>query len=323
VAAESADDYACAVHVALYFNGRLPVRTYGGTQRVVLWLAQGLAELGHTVSLLAPRGSRSEHARVVPLDPRAMRAPGFDLTPLLPGGTDLLHLHAPVSRAPSAPHLFTWHGNARAGEVLPAQVVFLSADHARRHGRGSFVYNGLDPSGCRFGATKASYDLFLGRLHRAKGVQWAIEGARRSGRRLVIAGGWRPSLSKGIRYVGQVGGERKAELLADAACLWMPAQWDEPFGLTLIEAMASGTPVLGTRRGALPEIVSPDVGALGDSLDELVALRPSCARCDPATCRARVERCFTHRTMAAEYLRMYHTLLSSGNLPEGRVAPPV
>jgi glycosyltransferase involved in cell wall biosynthesis len=306
------------VHVALYFNGRLPVRTYGGTQRVVIWLAQGLAELGHRVSLLAPRGSTSEHARVVPLDPHALRTPGFDLTPFLPAGADLLHLHAPVSRTPSAPHLFTWHGNARAGEVLPAQAVFLSADHARRHGRASFVYNGLDPSACRFRPTKAGYDLYLGRLHRAKGVQWAIEGAARTGRRLVIAGGWRLSLRRGIRYVGPVGGERKAALLAEAACLWMPAQWDEPFGLTLIEAMASGTPVLGTRRGALPEIVSPDVGALGDSLDELVALRPSCARCDPAACRDRVERCFTHRTMAAEYLRMYHALLSSGSLPEGR-----
>jgi len=310
------------VHVALYFNGRLPVRTYGGTQRIVVWLAQGLAELGHTVSLLAPRGTSSEHARVVPLDPRAMRTPGFDLTPFLPAGADLIHLHAPVSRTPSVPHLFTWHGNARAGEVLPAQVVFLSADHARRHGRASFVYNGLDPAGCRFRPTKAGYDLFLGRLHRAKGLEWAIEGAARSGRRLVIAGGWRLSLRKGIRYVGRVGGERKAALLAEAACLWMPALWDEPFGLTLIEAMGSGTPVLGTRRGALPEIISPDVGALGDSLDELVALRPSCARCDPAACRDRVERCFTHRTMAAAYLRMYHALLSTGRLPEGRVAPP-
>jgi glycosyltransferase involved in cell wall biosynthesis len=321
VAAGPADDYAFAVHVALYFSGRLPVRTYGGSQRVVLWLAQGLAELGQTVSLLAPEGSSSAHARVVPLDPRAMRTPGFDLTPFVPAGADLIHLHAPVSRAPAAPHLFTWHGNARAGEVLPAQVVFLSADHARRHGRASFVYNGLDPSGCRFGATKADYDLFLGRLNRAKGVGWAIEGAVRTGRRLVIAGGWRLTLRKGIRYVGQVGGDRKAELLAAAACLWMPAQWDEPFGLTLIEAMASGTPVLGTRRGALPEIVSPGVGALGDSLDELVALRPWCARCDPAACRDRVERCFTHRTMAAEYLRMYQALLSTGRLPEGRVAP--
>ena len=75
----------------------------------------------------------------------------------------------------------------------------------------------------------------------------------------------------------------------------MPALWDEPFGITLIEAMVSGTPVLGTRRGSLPEIVSPDVGALGDTLDELVELRARrSTRWHPEACRARVERHFTH-----------------------------
>jgi len=118
--------------------------------------------------------------------------------------------------------------------------------------------------------------------------------------------------------VGEVGGARKAELLANAACLWMPALWDEPFGLTLIEAMASGTPVLGTRRGALPEIVSAEVGALADSLDELVAYRPTLGRIDPGACRARVERHFSHHVMAAEYVRMFRGYLANGVLPEGR-----
>jgi glycosyltransferase involved in cell wall biosynthesis len=122
-----------------------------------------------------------------------------------------------------------------------------------------------------------------------------------------------------VRYVGQVGGERKAGLLAEAACLWMPALWDEPFGLTLIEATASGTPVLGTRRGALPEIVAPGVGALGDTLDELVALRPALDRIDPSVCRAWVERHFTHHVMAAEYVRMFRGFLGTGELPAGRL----
>lgn len=306
------------MHVALYFPGRLPVRGYGGSQRVVMWLAQGLAELGHTVSLLALRGSSCRHARVVPLDRREIRTPGFDPTPSVPAGAELLHLHAPLDPAPDFPHVFTWHGNARAGERLPPHVIFLSADHARRHRRSAFVYNGLDLAEYRFRAHKAGYDLFLGRLHRAKGYRWAIEGARRSGRRLRLAGGWRPSLRRGARYVGSVGGTRKAELLASARCLWMPALWDEPFGLTLIEALASGTPVLGTRRGALPEIVSPDVGALGDTLEELVALRTGIDRIDPAACRDRVERHFDHREMSEGYVRMYRGLLDAGRLPAGR-----
>lgn len=307
------------MHVALYFHSPLPVRYYGGSQRVVLWLAQGLAELGHTVSLLAPRGSVCPHARIVFLDPSAIRTPGFDLTRLVPVGAEVLHLHAPLARLPAVPHLFTWHGNARPGESVPRNTVFVSSSHARNHSRTAFVYNGLDPAACRFQSAKADYDLYLGRLARAKGYRWAIEGARRSGRRLLLAGGWRPSLRRSIRFVGSVGGARKVGLLAGAACLWMPALWEEPFGLTLIEALASGTPVLGTHRGALPEIISADVGALGDSVDELAALRADVGRVDPAACRARVERHFTHRTMATEYVRMYRGLLATGMLPAGRM----
>jgi glycosyltransferase involved in cell wall biosynthesis len=119
-----------------------------------------------------------------------------------------------------------------------------------------------------------------------------------------------------------VDGARKAELLAGAACLWMPAQWDEPFGLTLVEAMMSGTPVLGTRRGAIPEIVSPAAGALGDTLEELVELRRSIEQCDPNACRQRAERWFSHTVMAAEYVRMYQHYLRSQQLPPGTTAPP-
>jgi glycosyltransferase involved in cell wall biosynthesis len=124
------------------------------------------------------------------------------------------------------------------------------------------------------------------------------------------------------KFVGAVGGERKADLLAGARCLWMPALWDEPFGITLIEALVSGTPVLGTKRGALPEIVTDDVGALGSSLDELVALRPRLDRVDPEACRVRVERHFTHHTMADGYLRMFRGFLADGVLPAGTPAAP-
>jgi glycosyltransferase involved in cell wall biosynthesis len=99
----------------------------------------------------------------------------------------------------------------------------------------------------------------------------------------------------------------------------MPALWDEPFGLTLIEAMMSGTPVLGTRRGALPEIISSEVGALGDTLDELVELRSRIESCKPEACRERAERWFSHTAMALEYLRMYQHFMSTRELPPGRL----
>jgi glycosyltransferase involved in cell wall biosynthesis len=308
------------MHVALYFHGRLPVRGYGGTQRVVVWLARGLAELGHQVTLLAPSGSSLPEATVVGFDPRELRRPVFDPSRFLPASADILHAHAPLRCPPALPHVFTLHGNLGAGRKPLPNTIFLSADHARRHGGTAFVYNGVDPSEFVFRATKDDYDLFLGRLHRTKGYRWAMEGAKRAGRRLVIAGGWRPSFRRALRFVGSVDGARKAELLAGAACLWMPALWAEPFGLTLVEAMMSGTPVLGTRRGALPEIVREEVGALGDTLDDLVRLRPSVDRCDPEECRAYGHRRFNHLRMAEQYVRMYREYITTNRLPAGNPA---
>ena len=308
------------MHIALFTHSRVPVRGYGGTQRVVVWLARGLAALGHRVTLLAAAGSRLPEADLVELDPAQLRRPGFDLTRFLPRSIDLLHAHAPVTTSSETPSVFTLHGNRRPGSTVAPNTIFLSADHARRHGGTAFVYNGVDPSEFTLRPAKADYDLFLGRLHRIKGYRWAVAGAKRAGRRLIVAGGWRPSLRRRLRYVGSVDGPRKADLLAGAACLWMPALWDEPFGLTLIEAMMSGTPVLGTRRGALPEIVTDDVGALGDTLDDLVQLRADIERSHPEACRARAERWFSHTRMAQEYVRMYQRYLAEGQLPPGTTA---
>ena len=310
------------MHVALYTHSRLPVRGYGGTQRVVVWLARGLAQLGHRVTLIAPAGSAVPEASLIALDPREVTRPGFDVSPHVPADADLLHAHTPLTTAPQQPHVFTLHGNRRMWEPATPNTIFLSRDHARRHGGAAFVYNGVDPADFVYREEKAAYDLFLGRLHSAKGYRWAIEGAKLAEKRLVVAGGWRPSVRPSLRFVGSVDGQRKAALLANAQCLWMPALWDEPFGLTLVEGMMSGTPVLGTRRGALPEVVSSEAGALGDTLEDLVRLRATIDRLDPAACRARAERWFSHLRMAQEYVRMYRHYLETSSVPEGRVIQP-
>jgi glycosyltransferase involved in cell wall biosynthesis len=279
-----------------------------------VWLARGLAELGHEVTLLAPEGSRIREARLIALQPRQLAQPDFDLSRIVPDRIDILHLHAPLRRAPAQPHVFTLHGNRASGAATP-NTIFLSADHAQRHGGQAFVYNGVDPGEYVFRSRKDGYDLFLGRLHGAKGYRWAVEGAKQSGKRLIVAGGWRPTLRRSVRFVGSVDGQKKAALLSGSECLWMPALWDEPFGLTLVEALMSGTPVLGTRRGSLPEIVTPEVGMLGDTLDELVELRPSIAKRSSEACRVYAETHFTHRTMAENYLRMYAHYLRAHALP--------
>jgi glycosyltransferase involved in cell wall biosynthesis len=194
----------------------------------------------------------------------------------------------------------------------------VSQDHARRHGTHAFVRNGVRLDEYEFRATKDDYDLFLARLHSVKGWQVAVAAAKRCHVRLVLAGGWRPSLSRFVKFVGEVGGVKKRQLLAGARCLWMPVRWDDPCPVNILEALASGTPIIGSPRGSLPELISPDTGGLGETLEELVALRGRLGEWDPHACRARAERSFTHLVMAEEYLRMYRGLLASGALPAGR-----
>jgi glycosyltransferase involved in cell wall biosynthesis len=309
------------MHIAVFSHYRLPVTGYGGTERVVVALVRALAVLGHRVTLIAAPGTRVREATVIEATAQALTGPGVDLAGFLPPGVDIVHALFPLKRAPSHPFVQTLEGNLREGTPAPPNNIFVSRDHARRYGSDVFVYNGLDPADYLFRAVKDNYDLFLGRIHSVKGYRWAIEGAKRSGRRLLLAGGWRPSFRRNIRFVGEVAGRRKLDLLAGARCLWMPALWSEPFGLTTIEALFSGTPVLATRWGALPEVVSADVGALCDTLDEIITASETIQTRDPAACRAHATRYFSHLVMAEEYLRMYRYLLHTGALPPGRATP--
>ena len=293
--------------VALVHHARLPVRGYGGTERVVVWLARGLVELGHDVTLLSAPGSAVPGVKQVPIPSKQASRIGFDARSFLPRGIDVVHAHQEIAD-PGVPWFWTMHGNAREGHVLPPNTIGLSEDHARRHHLAHWVHNGLDPDEHTFLGRKKDFDLFLGRLHSVKGWQWAVEAARRTERRMVIAGGWRPVVSRWVRFAGTVEGPKKAALLAEARILWAPAQWDEPFGLTSIEALASGTPVLGTTRGALPEIVTPETGATGATLEELIELIPKVEKCDPEACRDLVQRKFHYRVMAERYVEIYRSV---------------
>src|SRR5437867_2919295 len=309
------------MHVVLASHQQLPAKGYGGPQRVVVALTRGLAALGHRVTLLALAGSRVPEAKVVEVPARKFDDAAH-LAPYVPGDADILHAHVPVKPGPPGsnlpPLLHSIHRNLKPGAPAHVNAVFLSRDHARRHGSEVFIYNGLDPAEYifrRFPKRAEQFDLFLGNLHSAKGYHWAVEAAKHAGHRLVVAGGWRPSFTGAVKYVGEVDGAKKAALLARARCVWNPAQWDEPFGLVTIEAFLSGTPVLGTRRGALPELITPEVGALCDTMEEMIAAAQTIHTRRPEACRALAERRFTHVVMAEEYVRMYRCLLDTGELP--------
>jgi glycosyltransferase involved in cell wall biosynthesis len=308
------------MHVVLFHHSVLPVEKYGGTERVVVWLAQGLVELGHDVTLLAAPGSNVPGVRVVEVEPRDVRVPDFDVHRYVPGPppVDLMHYHEPVVHAPRVPYVETQHGNMGAGGAASPHTICVSENHARRHGTATYVYNGVRLDECEFRPVKADFDLFLARLHSAKGWRLAVQAAKTVPFKLIVAGGWRPSFSRWVKYVGEIGGARKRELLAGARCLWMPVQWEEPCPVNVLEALASGTPVLATPRGSLPELVGADGGGIGAGMTELLALRERLADFDPQTVRRRAERCFTHLRMTRDYVRMYEHMLEHGRLPAGR-----
>lgn len=306
------------MHVVQFEHQRVPVEKYGGTQRVVVWLSQALVALGHDVTLLAARGSKVPGVRVVEVDAKDVLTPGFDVRRYVDRPVDVMHYHHLVAHPPNVPFVATLHGNLGAGAVAPPYVICLSENHARRCGTASYVYNGINLDEYEFRTHKSDFDLFLARLHSAKGWRVAVRAAKLGHVRLVVAGGWRPSFSRWVRFAGKVGGPEKRELLAGARCLWMPAQWEEPFGLNVVEALASGTPVIATPRGALAEIIGEEGGAVGETLEELLAIRRRIGDFDARACRLRAERYFTHLRMARDYVRMYQHLREHGRLPPGR-----
>jgi glycosyltransferase involved in cell wall biosynthesis len=309
------------MHIVQFHHVRLPVPKYGGAERIVVWLCQGLVELGHRVTLLAPPGSHVPGVRVVEVAPEQVLTPGFDVGRFISEPIDIMHYHCPLRYpSPGITCVWTLHGNMGGGRRADARTICVSEDHARRHGTEAFVRNGVRLDEYEFRAVKGDYDLFLARLHSVKGWQVAVAAAKRCRVRLVLAGGWRPSFSRFVKFVGKVGGVRKRELLAGARCLWMPVRWEDPCPVNVLEAFASGTPVIASPRGSLPELIASETGGLGTTLDELVALRGRLAAWDPRACRAHAERHFSHLVMAREYLRMYHGVLETGALPRGRPA---
>lgn len=319
------------MHVVLVSPGVTPPARYGGTERVVAWLGRELAALGQRVTLLAPPGSSAPWAgAVASFEPPAgnINATPLDLDGLIPADADLVHFHFAQPVSPDLPVLKTVHGYpfhftgreawAEPGEFGP-EYSFVSDAHRRACGRPDlpFVHNGIALDEYEYREDKEDWLLFLGKLDwNVKGLPLALRLAREEGLRLVLAGDFldpafyarelKPLLGPKLAYAGPVGGEQKADLLARARALVFPTLWPEPFGLVAVEALASGTPVLTTGNGALPEIMVQGVtGFMGRSLQETRQQLRLLDSIDPAACRARAEERFTARRMAGDYLRLY------------------
>jgi glycosyltransferase involved in cell wall biosynthesis len=165
--------------------------------------------------------------------------------------------------------------------------------------------------------------VFLGRIEEIKGAHLAIEVARRAGRKLILAGNIPPEHrswfqahiashldGEHIRYAGPVDDAQKSALLGSAGALLMPVLWEEPFGLVMIEAMACGTPVIGLRRGGVPEVVADgETGFVVDTAAEMVTAVERLPAIPRSGCRARVERLYSDRVATDRCIEIYAELI--------------
>ncbi len=322
---------------------RVPPRHYGPWERVVSLLTEGLVRRGVDVTLFATADSVTS-ARLAAVCPRGYEedenvdakvwehlhvAHAFERA----GELDVIHNHfdfVPLtySRLVDTPVVTTVHGFS-SDRILPvyaryddrvAYVAISDADRRPELSYAATVHHGIDLGELTFQPRADGPLVVLGRIHPDKGVAEAIEVARRAGRPLVVAGIVQdrayfdervvPHLDGDrVRYVGPVGPAQRNELLGSAAALLHLVNFAEPFGLSMVEALACGTPVVARGLGAVPEVVADgETGHLVDGADEAVAALARIGDIDRAACRRRAEQRFSVDRMVDDYLAVYERL---------------
>lgn len=326
---------------------RVPPLRYGGIELVVSLLTEELVRRGHDVTLFASGNSITE-ARLESVYPSARRA-DIGATPIdllhvsrafaRADEYDILHNHAGYSGIAFAecvqtPTLTTLHGvfteqNTPFFEAFADVCWYNSISDEQRRGGPPMryigtVYNAVDLADYAFERDKDDYLVTVGRISPLKGTDVACEIARRTEARLVIAGKVDPGADttyfqdkvatyldeERISYVGEVSHEEKRRLFGRARAFLFPLQWEEPFGLVMVEALACGTPVLALARGSVPEIVEHGVtGFVAADEDELAGYVDRVDEIDPAACRASADTRFGVDRMTDDYLAAYQRII--------------
>jgi len=341
----------------------VPPRLYGGTERVVSWLTEELANLGHDVTLFASADSLTS-ASLVSVWPRALRLSRPAPDPYAPysvlleklvelaSSFDVIHchidwLHLPLLRRLQVPFLTTLHGRLDLGYIQATMRSFPHApfvsisDNQRAPVPDAnwlaTVYHGMPTALLEPCYEPDNYLAFLGRITPEKGPEMAIRLARKSGRPLRIAAKVPRGESRyfkerieplvdgaSVDFIGEVGDNTKENFLGKAAALLFPIDWPEPFGLVMIEAMACGTPVIATRRGSVPEIIEEGVtGFIVDNEEEALAAIGRLGTIDRRRVRKEFERRFSSHRMANDYLQLYETLVRDWCIENKARAPTI
>jgi glycosyltransferase involved in cell wall biosynthesis len=323
---------------------RTPPRHYGPWEQVTSLLTEALVARGVDVTLFATKDSRTS-AKLDGICPApysedpSVDAKVWEMLHVAhvfeqAGRFDLIHNQADFvplafSRLVETPIVTTIHGFS-SERIMPAYkeyedrvhyVAISQADRQPDLRYAATIHHGIPLADFPFDPLGSEDLLFFGRIHPDKGAAEAIAAADRSARRLIMAGIVQdqkyyneqivPALDeRSVIFLGPVGGAARAKTLGSACALLHLINFDEPFGLSVVEALACGTPVIAGNRGSMPELIDDGVtGFLVDSLDEAVDAIGRIDEIDRSACRAAVSARFTIDLMADSYLRLYRSIL--------------
>lgn len=343
------------MRIAVTVDPEIPVppATYGGIERVVEFLVQVLADRGHDVTLFANRES-SVNANLVPFpggDSRS-RIDTFRNARCLAShhhhnSFDLVHSFSRLAyllpiMLSQTPKIMSYQRYVTGKSIRLARFLggdsmhFTAVSRRMTEPVANLADWNIIPNGVRKSLYEFSSDpgldaplVFLGRIEEIKGPHLAIEVARRTGKKLLIAGNIpgetkhqeyfkekiSPHLnSERIVYAGPVNDTAKNRILRRASALLMPVLWEEPFGIVMAEAMACGTPVLGLRKGAVPEVVVDGLtGYVCDSVDDMVEAVSRLPQLSREACRERMEHYYSDEAVVDRYEELYRRCLNSAS----------
>jgi glycosyltransferase involved in cell wall biosynthesis len=324
---------------------RTPPRHYGPWESVVSLLTEELVHMGLDVTLFATGDSQTS-GRLVAVCPRPYSedlsidpkvAECLHISEIFERATefDLIHnnfdfLPLTYSGLVETPVLTTIHGFS-SPKIIPIYkkydarshyVAISESDKSPELDYIATIHHGIDITQFPFSGVEGEYLLFFGRIHPDKGVREAIHVAQRAGIKLVIAGiiqdqdyfatEVEPCIDgTTVEYLGSVGPDQRADVLSRALALLHLISFDEPFGLSLVESMACGTPVIAFDRGSMPEIIRDgETGYIVENLEGAISAVTAVRTIDRSVCRADVETRFTSTRMARDYVRVYEKILN-------------